>query len=1012
MISTATVAFIAYIIMLSATTSEDIKCDIKLEDQTIPRVCSEPLMVSIGNLDYDTKRAELSNHFGKYGEVIDLFMPPNAMDEMKNAGYCFVTYADARVAIKVLDAEHVIDGVRLHVQLHDRAELTALTTLYTVFVGNLDHDMKREELSDYFREFGEVIDLSMPLNIRDWKNSGYCFVIYDDIKSIDRVLGIRHVFKGRILNVQLHSKNDTPYTAFTGRSDHNPTGEELSNRPKIFGEMTDRPVLPSPMNKKKDKGSCSVNEARETKPAVKDGALDVKPHDKTKPMTQNTSRIVFVRNLYPDMSRKEKNELIDYFEAFGKVTTLSIPHNPIDKTKNKGFCFVTYADIEVADRFLETKHIINSRTLDVQPYDKNKSKVCNMFSGLFVGNLDHDMKREELLKHFSRFGEVIDISMPPNPMNKSKPYGYCFITYADADVTKRVLRRDHIINNRVLDVQRYDKTKFSPKNVFSGLFIRNLNRNMRKNELLDYFDRFGEIKYCSMPLNPEDRTKNNGYCFVTYADMKAANEVLRTKHTFKGRTLSVKPYNINNSRIHNTSCTVFVGKLSYDMNEREKKKLLEHFEAFGEVIDITIPSNSMDGRKNRGCCFVTYANVEAANKSLRANHIVSNRSLCVQPIDNNKPSVREPPCKVFVGNLDCDMNEKKKHKLLEHFGKFGKVIDITISPNLKDKTKSNRYCFVTYANMEAVDKSLKASHIVNDRILRVQLAGNNKFKACEMPCTVFVRNPRSNMNEEDLLRHFRKFGEISSLSTLPRTANKTKNMSYCFVTYSNVEAADKAIKAVHIIRGWTLDVKPYDNAKLKIYDILCIVFIENLDPNMKKDELLNHFCKFGELNSLSMPLDAIDKTKNSGYCFVTYFDAEAADRVLDTVHTLNNRTLDVQRCSAARLMIHNTLCTVFVGNLRSNMNEDDLIDYFGTFGEIIDISMPPDAVDKTKNTGVCFITYADVEAVDKALETEHILKGRNLCVQPYDKNNRRCYKRSNDAFYREDYYYDVKRRKI
>ena len=90
-----------------------------------------------------------------------------------------------------------------------------------------------------------------------------------------------------------------------------------------------------------------------------------------------------------------------------------------------------------------------------------------------------------------------------------------------------------------------------------------------------------------------------------------------------------------------------------------------------------------------------------------------------------------------------------------------------------------------------------------------------------------------------------------------------------------------------------------------------------------------------------------------------YYDAEIVNKVLDTVHILNNKTLHVQRCNRTRFIAYNSLCTVFIENLRCDTNEDDLIDYFGTFGEIIDVSMPPDAADKTKNTGYCFITYAE-----------------------------------------------------
>ena len=119
-----------------------------------------------------------------------------------------------------------------------------------------------------------------------------------------------------------------------------------------------------------------------------------------------------------------------------------------------------------------------------------------------------------------------------------------------------------------------------------------------------------------------------------------------------------------------------------------------------------------------------------------------------------------------------------------------------------------------------------------------------------------------------------------------------------------------------------------------------------------------------------------------------------------------------RRCNRTRFIAYNSLCTVFIENLRCDTNEDDLIDYFGTFGPIIDVSMPPDAADKTKNMGYCFITYAEIEAADKVLEARHILKDSILDVKPRDNVSKLNHKRLYNNLHGGDDYSGSKRRRI
>jgi len=57
---------------------------------------------------------------------------------------------------------------------------------------------------------------------------------------------------------------------------------------------------------------------------------------------------------------------------------------------------------------------------------------------------------------------------------------------------------------------------------------------------------------------------------------------------------------------------LFVGNLSFKVDENE---LQSHFEKFGEITIVKIPTDRDTGRK-RGFAFITFENAEAANEAL------------------------------------------------------------------------------------------------------------------------------------------------------------------------------------------------------------------------------------------------------------------------------------------------------------------------------------------------------------------------------------------------------------
>ena len=69
---------------------------------------------------------------------------------------------------------------------------------------------------------------------------------------------------------------------------------------------------------------------------------------------------------------------------------------------------------------------------------------------------------------------------------------------------------------------------------------------------------------------------------------------------------------------------------------------------------------------------------------------------------------------------------------------------------------------------------------------------------------------------------------------------------------------------------------------------------------------------------------------------------------------------------------------MFIGGLSLQTQKDDLMDYFGRWGEIVDAVVILDG-DTKRSRGFGFVTYADPADVDKCLsERPHTVNGKEV----------------------------------
>ena len=206
-----------------------------------------------------------------------------------------------------------------------------------------------------------------------------------------------------------------------------------------------------------------------------------------------------------------------------------------------------------------------------------------------------------------------------------------------------------------------------------------------------------------------------------------------------------------------------------------------------------------------------------------------------------------------------------------------------------------------------------------------------------------------------------------------------------------LENEDCATKARHELNGYFLIPKSSNNDKSKgkairickyeskltfnnqektskNFDFNRNLLIKNLDIKMSQCEFYNIFLKYGDISSGKIEYDKNGISKGFGYIY--YYDKESAEKAKNE---LNNKEFYGKKIQIVNLIPtkskkFNNNVTIFILNLPSNVNKEEIKSIFGKYGKIIDISL----TDK----GYAFIKYNSIEEATACI---YDIKNHPIC---------------------------------
>ncbi|CAL5361213.1 unnamed protein product [Camellia sinensis] len=164
------------------------------------------------------------------------------------------------------------------------------------------------------------------------------------------------------------------------------------------------------------------------------------------------------------------------------------------------------------------------------------------------------------------------------------------------------------------------------------------------------------------------------------------------------------------------------------------------------------------------------------------------------------------------------------------------------------------------------------------------------------------------------------------------------------------------------------------------------LFVGGVAWETTEETFSNYFCKYGEITDSVIMLDKLTG-RSRGFGFVTFADPAVADKVLEEDHVIDGRVVEVKRTvprADMQMQVKREQKTkkIFVGGIPPSLTEDDLKEYFSSYGSITEHQIMLDH-NTGRSRGFGFVTFDDEETVERIFSNgqTHELGGKQVEIK-------------------------------
>lgn len=292
--------------------------------------------------------------------------------------------------------------------------------------------------------------------------------------------------------------------------------------------------------------------------------------------------------------------------------------------------------------------------------------------------------------------------------------------------------------------------------------------------------------------------------------------------------------------------------------------------------------------------------------------------------------------KLVVLGIPWDVDTER---LREYMLEFGDVEDCIV---MKERStgRSRGFGYVTFATVEDAKNALSKEHLLGSRTLEVKIATpKEEMRApAKKVSRIFVARIPPAVTESTFRSYFEKYGDITDLY-MPKDPSSKGHRGIGFITFSNAESVDDLMTESHELGGST-------------------VVVDRATPKEDDPKPVSRMPQVGGYGAYNAYING-----------ATRYAALGAPTMYDQPSSMYGRGLHSRGMGRK----------IFVGRLPQEATVEDLRQYFGRFGRILDAYIPKDPK-RSGHRGFGFVTFADDGVADRVSRRSHEICGHQVAI--------------------------------
>jgi polyadenylate-binding protein len=443
---------------------------------------------------------------------------------------------------------------------------------------------------------------------------------------------------------------------------------------------------------------------------------------------------------------------------------------------------------------------------------------------LYVGDVDENIREEDLYNLFTRFGQIYYIRLMKDP-NTGRSRGFAYVNFCnprDAEQAKHVAQYEKLGRKHIRIMYKRPNIKQLHG---ANIFVKNIDKNATIKDLHAEFSKFGTILSCKLAVNKEGESLRYGYVqFDREEDAKSAFLAVQPPVIIEGIDKTKTQEQLDQDLTTKYGAVyklTLLGEEAYVhfpheesiqkiLKEEKKARRAEPHYKFKETcIDVTefIPRSARPTKKKTNL-FIKHLPEKDVN--VLTNEIkemfVKQFGEIDQMLVKVDPNIKKPFA--FV----CFKDASSAEKAYEFFNspEQGK----SDQPNPFDKEQPPLYVAFQQSKQEREsDLKKKKSELSNlNNLYLKNLKSEIEAPPTTPPTVPPVMIP---MSAELIKEHFLQYGDVISVSCKEWVhATNTRKLKFGFCAFRTPEEATKARNEApdnEAIRKLFADDKPYIN---------------------------------------------------------------------------------------------------------------------------------------------------------------------------------------------------------